>query len=87
MTEANELARLREEVEAYRQRELDDLRRRASDAEAKSEHFRQEAERNASLGRQIAAGYQEQIARLQAKLESATKLENGRPDLNIRRGG
>ena len=87
MTEAEELQLLRNEIAAYQQRELDDLRRRAVDAETKAEHYRREAERNADVGRQIYAQSQEQIARLQAKLESATKLENGRPDLNIRRSG
>ncbi len=66
----DEVARLRAEVESYRARELADLRSALSVAQAESAHFRFEAQRNADLGRQIAADYQEQLTQARAKLDA-----------------
>lgn len=71
--EENEL--LRAELEAYRQRELADLRQQLAEAKASAEHYRSEA-RNADLGRKIAAEYQLQIAELRAKLDAYEEVES-----------
>ena len=71
-----EVVRLRAEVEAYRERELDSLRTRAATAEQAAEHYRTEANRNADIGRQIAAEAQQQLADLRGRLDHAT-LVNG----------
>lgn len=74
----SEVERLREEVESYRQRELADLRAALSAAREEADHFRREAQRNADIGRQVAAGYQQQLTEMRTKLEAYQELQNGR---------
>lgn len=64
-----EVDKLRAQVEAYRQRELDDLKAQFATAIAERDNYRNEAYRNAEVGRQIAAGLQEEITRLRSQLE------------------
>lgn len=64
-----EVDKLRAQVEAYRQRELDDLKAQLATAIAERDNYRNEAYRNAEVGRQIAAGLQEEINRLRSQLE------------------
>ncbi len=52
-----EVERLRAQVEAYRQRELEDLRSQLAAARQAADHYRAEALRNADAARQIAAKY------------------------------
>lgn len=66
----DEVVRLRAEVESHRTRELAELRAALSTAQAEVAHFRAEAQRNADLGRQIAAGYQEQLTEARARLDA-----------------
>lgn len=70
-----EVARLREEVEAHRRREMEAIRASLAAAQAAAEHYRAEAHRNADIGRQIAADYQRQLAELRAKMEAMTQGE------------
>lgn len=77
LREENE--RLRSLVEEFRQRELTDIRQQLAEAKAEAVHYRQEAERNADLGRKIALGYQEQVAELRGKLEAAERAYYARP--------
>ena len=64
-----EVDKLRAQVEAYRQRELDDLKAQLATAIAERDNYRNEAYRNAEVGRQIADGLQEEINRLRSQLE------------------
>lgn len=50
----SEIERLRAQLEECRLRELEDLRTQLAEAKAQVEHFREEAQRNATLGHQIA---------------------------------
>ena len=74
-----EVMRLREEVEAYRRRELEELRARLATAEAEASHYRAEAQRNADLGRQIHLEAQQAITSLRAQLESRERMSSVRP--------
>ena len=67
-----EVERLRAEVDAHRQRELAEFKAALESARRDAEHYRAEAQRNAELGRQIAAEYQLQVNDLRAKLEAKT---------------
>lgn len=69
---------LRRQVEDYRQRELADLRQRLTAAEANAAHYRSEAERNASLGRQIHAQAESEITRLRERVQSLEQIPNAR---------
>ncbi len=73
--------RLRQEIEAYKQRELEQLRQQLSEAREHAEHYKQEANRNASVGHQIYAEMQKQVAALQNELVRAKSLPNMRPQL------
>lgn len=73
-----EVERLRAEVESYRQREVAELRTALAAAREDAAHYRAEAQRNADLGRQIAAEYQNKITELQTKLNAREDLSNGR---------
>ena len=73
-----ELAELRQQLAAYRQREMDDLRVRLAAAEADALHYRAEAERNMKLGHQIHAEAQQEIQRLRSQLEAKESLSNVR---------
>lgn len=67
---SSELVRLRNEVEAYRQKELADLRQRVLEAEHARDHYRQEAQRNADAAREINATLTGKITELQTKLQA-----------------
>lgn len=71
-----ELRQLRKEVEAYRERERADLIQRAAQSQAAADHYRQEAQRNADIGRQIAAEYERKIVELKAKVEFYERHES-----------
>lgn len=70
-----EVNRLRAEVESFRERELAELRSALAASRMEAAHYRNEAERNAAIGRQIAAEYQAQIADLRGQLSAVTKAE------------
>jgi len=80
MTESmeDEVVRLRAEIESYRQRELADLKAALTTARQDADHYRSEAQRNADLGQQIAAGYQQQVADLKSKLDAQNILNQSR---------
>jgi len=69
---------LREQVEAYRHRELADLRDQLAVAKADASHYRAEAERNAGIGRQIHAESQAEIARLRDRVQTLEGMPNAR---------
>ena len=70
--------KLRQEIEAYRLRELESLRDQLAEAKAEAAHYRSEAQRNADLGRKIHAEQQAEIDRLQNRLQSLEQLPNAR---------
>jgi hypothetical protein len=70
-----EVERLRAELEAYRQRELADLKTALATARQDAEHFRREAQRNADIGRQIAAEAEARIATLKAQVEAIQQAD------------
>ena len=69
---------LRLQIEEFRQREIADLRQQLAEAKAMLTYYRSEAERNANLGRQIAAEGQQAIADLRARLDVAERTSNAR---------
>ncbi len=69
---------LRDEVEAYRRRELADLREQLALATANVDHYRAEAQRNADLGRQIHTEAQVQIEKLKSRIQALEVLPNAR---------
>lgn len=74
-----ENSRLRTLLEQHREREMADLRQRTMEAEAKVEHYRNEAQRNADTGRQIAFEYDRKLAELKAKIEAYERTATTRP--------
>lgn len=66
----SELDRLRREVEALRQREVDDLRKQVEQLTAERDHYRDEAHRNAELGRQIASQSEAEISALTTQVNA-----------------
>ena len=62
--------KLRSLLEEHRQREMSDLRQRLSESQAKEEHYRNEAQRNADIGRQLAAEYERKLSELKVKVEA-----------------
>jgi hypothetical protein len=77
-----EVERLRTEVESYKQRELADLRAALASALSDVAHYRNEAQRNADIGREIHATAQEEIARLRSQIEVKEQVQ-----LQLRRQG
>jgi hypothetical protein len=71
-----EVERLRAEVESHRQRELAELKSALAIAREEAANYRQEAYRNAETGRQIAIGYQQQIADLTTKLQQLRNTDS-----------
>ena len=71
--------RLRLDLESCRQRELEGLRLRLVAAEEAAAHYRQEAERNAAVDRQIDAEYRKQVSELQERLRTAERMASVRP--------
>lgn len=80
-----ENTKLRELLEQHRERELNELRERTLAAEAKVEHYRNEAQRNADLGRKIAADYQQKIVELEAKVKVYEQSATARPPIQLGR--
>ena len=76
--------KLRAILDECRQRELDDLRQRLADATESARHYREEAQRNADLGRQIAADYERQVRDLQSRNQI---LEQARANVRPNRPG
>lgn len=76
----SEVETLRAQLEEYRQRELTDLRQQLAEARASAEHYRAEAQRNADVGRQIAAESGVTIAELRAKISTLEQVQS-----NVRR--
>jgi len=66
--QAAEIQRLREQVEAYRLREVEELKAQLSEAKALAAHYRQEAERNVQIGHQIAREAEAERARLRERI-------------------
>ncbi len=82
MTKADETARLREELEAYRLRELESLRAQLAEAKAEAAHYRTEAARNVQVGHQIARESEVERARLRERisvLEQSSSVRSPRP--------
>lgn len=75
---SEENRKLRDRIEEGRQREMTDLRQRLIESDAKVEHFRNEAQRNADIGRQVAAEYERKLTELKGKVE-AYERTNARP--------
>lgn len=73
-----EVERLRNEVETYRQRELDELKTQLVAAREAAEHYRNEALQNAENVHKVNALAEETISRLRGQLEAAerTKLQS-----------
>ena len=65
---SQEIADLRSQLEAYRLRELEDLRSQLAEAKAQAAHFRAEADRNVQIGHQIAREAEAERARLRERI-------------------
>ena len=77
-----EIAKLREQVEAYRLREIEDLRTQLAEAKAQAAHYRDEASRNAQIGQQIAREAEAERARLRERIsafEQSSSVRQPRP--------
>ena len=66
-------------IEEQRRREVDDLKQRLSLSENSAQHYRNEAERNASAAKELVAMYEKRIAELQAKLDTYERTITRRP--------
>ena len=82
MSLSKQVAQLKAELAEYKRRELDQLRHDLAEARAAVEHYKTEAQRNAETGRQIAAGFAEEVERLRVQL-SAHELPNQRPPYRV----
>ncbi len=81
---------LRQQVEVYRQSELDTLREQLAEAKASSAHYKGEAERNAEVGRQIHREAEAERTRLLVRVQALEQLPNARADVagdRCHRGG
>lgn len=74
-----EVESLRQQLEAYRQRELTSLQEQLAAAKADAAHYRAEAERNADLGRRIHLEAQAEINRLRERVQTLERIPNARP--------
>lgn len=63
-----EVLTLRQQIEDYRLHEIEDLRVQLAEAKSNTVHYRQEAERNAQLGHQIAREAEAERARLRERI-------------------
>ena len=70
--EVNELRGL---MSARQATDIQQLQQSLLEAKRESEHYRSEANRNAEVGRKIAADYQGQLVELRLQLDAATKRE------------
>lgn len=76
-----EVAALRKEVEDFRLREVADLRQRLADAEDAAARYREDAYKNAALGHEIAAGYEQELSALRSKVTASENVNvRGRGD-------
>ena len=69
---------LREQIEAYRHRELAELREQLASAKADVVHYRSEAQRNADIGQRIYTESQLQIEQLRARIQALEAIPNAR---------
>ena len=74
-----EIQALREQIEGYRQRELEDLRSQLAEARTQAAHYRAEAERNANLGHEIAREAEAERARLRERISVLEQSHDTRP--------
>ena len=74
-----EILELREQLEAYRLREVEDLRSQLAEAKAEAAHYRTEAERNAQLGHQIAREAESERVRLKDRISVLEQPPDTRP--------
>jgi hypothetical protein len=65
---ASENESLRAQLEAYRLRELEDLRSQLAEAKAQAAHYRAEAARNVEIGHQIAREAEAERGRLRERI-------------------
>lgn len=70
-----EVERLRAEVEAYRQRELTDLRSALAAMREERDHYKAEAKRIEAVGRQLAHDYEQRLNELKTKLAIYTHVD------------
>lgn len=70
--------KLLQQIEAYRQSELDALREQLAEAKASVVHYRAEADRNADVGRKIHLAAEAEIGRLKARVQALERIPNGR---------
>lgn len=70
MTQEEELIHLREQVQAYQQRELEALKDRLKQAEIAADHYRNECLRLDKVARDMDATYQQELYRLRSELDS-----------------
>lgn len=68
--------RLREQLEAYRLRELEALREELAEAKAQAAHYRSEAERNAALGHEIAREAEAERGRLMERINALERTSS-----------
>jgi hypothetical protein len=73
-----EIAKLREQIEAFRLREVEDLRTQLTEAKAQAVHYRQEAERNVQIGHQIAREAEAERARLRERISALEQSHDTR---------
>ena len=78
-----EVETLRHQVEQHRLSELSALRESLAEARADAAHFRQEAQRNADVGRQIAVEAQQELARLRERVQTLEQLPNARSTTRV----
>jgi len=73
-----EILKLREQLEASRLREVEDLRSQLAETKAEAAHYRAEAERNAQLGHQIAREAESERTRLRERISALEQSHDTR---------
>lgn len=73
-----ELIRLRAENEAYRQRELEDLKTQLAAAREAADHYKKEAYQVLANFRELEADDRAEFARLKSKIDTLQQLLSGR---------
>lgn len=74
----DELIRLRAEVEAYRQREIEDLRTQLAAAREAADHYKREAYQVLANFRELEANDRAEFARQKSKIDTLQQLLSGR---------
>jgi hypothetical protein len=77
-TPEEELNRLRAEVDAYRQRELEDLRSQLAAAREAADHYKKEAYQVLANFRELEADDRAEFARLKSKIDTLQQMLSGR---------